>query len=112
MNQGFIKRNLVSLGVLIMAIIVVILSFIAANEFVIGGTGIMEIQSVGGKTLEEAYYYQLGRIYNGYAFMCRSVGLGIGSIMMWLAINNLIHTERINKERECDFVEGGIESNE
>ena len=28
-----------------------------------GGKGISQIESVGGKTLEEAYYYQLGFVY-------------------------------------------------
>ena len=98
MKMDFVKRNLLSIGLLIASILVIVLSFIAANEFVDGGTGISVIQSVGGKTLEEAYYYQLGHIYNGYAFMCRSIGLGLSTIMIWLGLNDLIKNERKYKE--------------
>ena len=43
--------------------------FMAASSIADGGSEIMQIQSVGGKTLEEAYYAELGTIYSGYAMI-------------------------------------------
>ena len=101
----FFKRNLTDFVFLIASVIVLAVSFTAADEFVAGGTGISLIESVGGRTLEESYYYQLGHIYKGYAFMCRSIGVSLSAIMMWLGVSDLLKNEENEKKykdsRDC-----------
>ena len=62
--------------------------FIAASNIVAGGNEIMQIRSVGGKTLEEAYYNELGSIYVGYAMISRALGIFFASVLVWLGLKN------------------------
>lgn len=71
-----------------LAAVVLIMFFIAASNIVSGGNEIMQIQSVGGKTLEEAYYYELGSIYAGYAMISRALGIFFASVLVWLGLKN------------------------
>lgn len=68
------------------AAVVLIMFFSAASKISEGGLGIMEIQSVGGKTLEEAYYFELGSIYAGYATVTRALGIFFASVLVWLGL--------------------------
>ena len=70
------------------AIVVLIMFFIAANNISSGGKEIMQIQSVGGKTLEEAYYFELGSIYAGYAMISRAIGIFFSSVLVWIGLKN------------------------
>ena len=69
-----------------LAVIVLIMFFMAASSIAEGGNEIMQIQSVGGKTLEEAYYAELGAIYSGYAMIARAVGIFFASVLVWLGL--------------------------
>lgn len=71
-----------------LAAVILIMFFIAASNIVSGGNEIMQIQSVGGKTLEEAYYYELGSIYAGYAMISRALGIFFASVLVWLGLKN------------------------
>lgn len=71
-----------------LAAVVLIMFFIAAGNIVSGGNEIMQIQSVGGRTLEEAYYYELGSIYAGYAMISRALGIFFASVLVWLGLKN------------------------
>lgn len=66
--------------------IVLIMFFMAASSITAGGNEIMQIQSVGGKTLEEAYYAELGLIYAGYAMIARALGIFFASVLAWLGL--------------------------
>lgn len=68
------------------AIIVLLMFFVAANNISKGGDEIMQIESVGGRTLEEAYYAELGAIYSGYATIARALGIFCASVLVWLGI--------------------------
>ena len=57
---------------LIISIVLLIMFFSAADSIKTGGLDIMSIESVGGKTLEEAYYHGLGYIYEGYCIAIRA----------------------------------------
>lgn len=57
------------------AALTLVLSVIAAAFLHGSGVEIMQIRSVGGKTLEEAYYARLGGVYTGFAIM--SVAFGV-----------------------------------
>ena len=69
-----------------LAVVVLVMFFIAASSIVDGGSEIMQIQSVGGKTLEEAYYTGLGTIYAGYAMISRALGIFFASVLVWLGL--------------------------
>lgn len=71
-----------------LAAVVLIMFFVAASSIVSGGNGIMMIQSVGGQTLEEAYYYELGAVYAGYAMITRALGIFFASVLVWLGLKN------------------------
>lgn len=61
----------------------------ARNYFMSGGLEISRIQSVGGKTLEEAYYHELGTIYNGFAELSHAFGIVCIILFLYLAITSL-----------------------
>jgi hypothetical protein len=63
---------------------VLVMCFMAAKSIGDGGTEIMQISSVGGRTLEEAYYRELGSIYSGYANVVRAFGISLASFLVWL----------------------------
>ena len=65
-----------------MAAVVLFMAFIAASNISAGGNEIMQIQSVGGKTLEEAYYFQLGKVYSGYAMFVRTAGVFFAAVLV------------------------------
>lgn len=69
-----------------MAAIVLIMFFVAASKISGGGREIMRIQSVGGKTLDEAYYAELGGIYAGYAVIARALGIFFASVLAWMGL--------------------------
>lgn len=69
-----------------LAAVVLVMSFYGASSVVEGGLEISRIQSVGGKTLEEAYYQSLGSIYSGYAMAIRAFGIWGASVLAYLGI--------------------------
>ncbi len=71
-----------------LAAVVLFMFFIAAKNIVSGGNEIMQIQSVGGKTLEEAYYAELGSIYAGYAMISRALGIFFASVLVWFGFKS------------------------
>lgn len=71
-----------------LAVAILIMFFMAAADIASGGNEIRQIESVGGKTLEEAYYYELGSIYAGYAMISRALGIFFASVLVWLGIKN------------------------
>lgn len=58
----------------------------AAASISRGGRNISYIQSVGGKTLEEAYYAELGHVYSGYATITRALGCAISGILVGIGL--------------------------
>lgn len=70
----------------IISILIFIIFLYAANEISESGKNIMNIQSVGGKTLEEAYYFELGRIYGAYAMISRAIGIFFSAIILCIGI--------------------------
>ena len=63
--------------------------FSAANSIKTGGLEIMSIESVGGKTLEEAYYQNLGYIYEGYCVVVKALGVFCSSILLFFGGSRL-----------------------
>ena len=71
-----------------LAAVILIMFFLAAGSITAGGNEIMDIQSVGGKTLEEAYYQELGNIYAGYAMIARAMGVFFAAVLAWLGLKS------------------------
>lgn len=69
-----------------LAAVVLVMFFMAASSIADGGSEIMQIQSVGGQTLEEAYYSELGTIYSGYAMIARALGIFFASVLAWFGL--------------------------
>lgn len=73
----------------IFSIVLLIMFFSAANSIKIGGLEIMSIESVGGKTLEEAYYQNLGYIYEGYCVAIKAIGVFCSSLLLLFGVSRL-----------------------
>lgn len=71
----------------ILAVLIFFMFMIAASNISTYGVNISNIESIGGKTLEEAYYYELGGIYAGYATVVRGIGIFISAVLVWLGAN-------------------------
>ena len=71
---------------IVMAAFILYEMFQAADNVLQGGKDIMGIESVGGKTLEEAYYFYLGKVYNGYATVIRMLGVFFASVLVMLGL--------------------------
>lgn len=80
------RNTIVMIAFLGLAVVVLIMFFMAASSIANGGSEIMQIQSVGGQTLDEAYYFELGGIYTGYAMISRALGIFFASVLVWLGI--------------------------
>ena len=68
----------------VMAALILIISLYAAGRVVSGGMSIGSIESVGGRTLAEAYYQDLGTVYAGYAAAIRAMGFFFASVLAYL----------------------------
>ena len=79
--------NTKMLAFCVLALITITMSFMAASNISDGGYQIMQIKSVGGQTLEEAYYQQLGSIYSGYAMFVRACGIFFASVLVGIGLN-------------------------
>ena len=71
------------------AIVLFIMFFSAANSIKTGGLEIMSIESVGGKTLEEAYYQNLGYVYEGYCVVVKALGVFCSSVLLFFGATRL-----------------------
>lgn len=74
---------------LAVSIVLLIMFFSAANTIKTGGLNIMSIESVGGRTLEEAYYHGLGYIYEGYCIAIRAIGVFCSSMLFLFGVSRL-----------------------
>ncbi len=72
----------------VLAVIVLVLCMVAAGQIASHGEEISLIESVGGKTLEEAYYTELGGIYGGIAMTIRALGLFGAGVLAYLGLKS------------------------
>lgn len=72
---------------LAISVVLLIMFFSAANLVKTGGLDIMSIESVGGRTLEEAYYHGLGYIYEGYCIAIRATGVFCSSMLFLFGVS-------------------------
>ena len=80
------KTKTIRIVFLSLAVIVFVLAFISAGFVSSGGRDIASIQSVGGKTLEEAYYQYSGAVYSGYAMFIRIAGVFFSAVLAYFGI--------------------------
>lgn len=67
------------------AIGVAILTIIAFVYIILGSNEIKDIRSVGGQTMEEAYYAEIGKVYTGLGYFVLLVGGSLTYILSWMA---------------------------
>lgn len=82
--KGTDWNKVLKIGLWVIAGLIFIMSITAASSISKGGISIGEIRSVGGETMEEAYYEYLGFIYVGMAAVVRMMGLFFASVLGWL----------------------------
>lgn len=68
----------------VIATIILIMFIIAGFNVASHGKEISEIISVGGKTLQEAYYHELGGIYFGYSVALYAIGISLSTFIFYL----------------------------
>lgn len=82
-KKGYSVVKLVYFG---LAAVVLVIFFIAAINILSAGNNIMQIQSVGGRTLDEAYYHEVGSIYIAYAMISCAVGIFFASVIALIGL--------------------------
>ena len=96
--KHFLSKKVFNLSLLgascVLAIILLIMFFSADDSIKTGGLEIMSIQSVGGKTLEEAYYQNLGYIYEGYCAATKAIGLFCSSMLILFGVSRLKYVKK------------------
>lgn len=72
----------------IMAAVVLILCIFASNTIGTYAEEMAYIRSVGGTSINEAYFQAHGHIYEGVSQLIIAIGLFMSSILVWMGIKN------------------------
>lgn len=92
-TKAIVTKKFFNLSLLVascvFSIVLLVMFFAAADSIKAGGLEIMSIKSVGGKTLEEAYYYGLGYIYEGYCLATKAIGIFCSSMLLLFGISRV-----------------------
>ena len=72
----------------IMAAVVLILCILASNTIGTYAEEMASIRSVGGTSINEAYFQAHGHIYEGVSQLIIAIGLFMSSILVWMGIKN------------------------
>lgn len=67
-------------------IVIFIICFLASKTLKSAGTEISLIKSVGGKTLEEAYYQSVGLIYFSLGNVVIAIGIFLCTVLIWCGL--------------------------
>ena len=60
------------------------------KQFVENGTEISNIKSVGGQTLEEAFYENVGPIYNSFGSLTTLIGIIFSTLFIYIGVITLV----------------------
>ena len=91
MKQGIGMAKIRMGMMLALAVVILIFSFSGAVSLSEGGQNIAGITSVGGRTLEEAYYAELELIYTGFANLLRAFGVFAAGLFLYLGMKEMDH---------------------
>jgi hypothetical protein len=72
----------------VIALTVLVLSFIAAYKISGSADQIMKIRTTGGQTLNEVYDREMGNIYAGFAMFIRACGIFFSFVLVELGLKN------------------------
>ena len=90
--QLFAKRiselNIKLICFSLIAVVILIISFIAASKIANSAAQIMQIRTSGGQTVSEVYDRQMANIYIGYAMFIRVCGIFFSSVLVHLGLNS------------------------
>lgn len=79
------KERIIRVAGCILIAIITLISFELAGSLIAqGGANISDIKSVGGRTLEEAYYQELGIVYNGISIAVRAFGRVLTFLLVYM----------------------------
>ena len=78
----------------VVSVVLLKMFFSAADSVKTGGLEIMSIESVGGRTLEEAYYHGLGYVYEGYCVVIRAIGVFCAAILLLFGASRLKNVKK------------------
>jgi hypothetical protein len=75
----------------VIALSVLIISFIAASKISDGAYKIMQIRSSSGNTINEVYFRDMGPVYSGYAMFIRECGVFFAAVLVGLGLKKSGH---------------------
>ena len=70
----------------VLALFVLLTFFNVSADIKIYGLNVSNISSVGGKTLEEAYYYEIGNIFMALSSAISAFGVFLSAILVYIGI--------------------------
>ena len=82
-------NKIISIVLFAVAGIILILSLIACIKISGGAAELVDLHSVGGGTVAEAYYNECGAVYGGLAMFVISFGLFAGGMLSYLGFKGL-----------------------
>ncbi len=80
------KLNIRLICFSLIALSILIISFVAAQKISGSALQITQIRTSGGSTVNEVYYREMGNIYEGYAMFIRECGVFFATILVGLGL--------------------------
>lgn len=68
----------------LLAIAVIIMFFIGAGEINTAGDNMSTLRSVGGKSVDEAFYQYYGKFLFGLVYVVRALGIALGGVLIYI----------------------------
>jgi hypothetical protein len=84
--KGLKKLNIRLICFSIIALSILIISFIAAQKISGSAFEITQIRTSGGSTVNEVYYREMGKIYEGYAMFIRECGVFFATVLVGMGL--------------------------
>ena len=77
---------IIAVVLLIIAFVVVKMSFEGADMIERAGSSMMRIESVSGNSIDEAYFQDYGRFLEGLAIVVKAIGITCGVVVAYIGI--------------------------
>ena len=93
------NKNIVILKVVIfiLALVVVIMFFNGAESVKQSSSSMLNLRSVGGKSVDEAYYQYYGTFLGGLSTAIKGLGITCGVIILYIGSKLKVHESDKNK---------------
>ena len=77
---------IIAVVLIIVAVVVIKMSFEGADTIERAGRSMMRIESVSGNSIDEAYFQDYGRFLEGLAVVVRAMGISCGIVVAYIGI--------------------------